>query len=462
MKALVRCYLMLALAGALLGSATAASEAPPRADGASVLALQVEGIISPASAEFIRNGLGRAAQAGAQLVVVELDTPGGLDTSMRQIVKDILASPVPVATFVHPEGARAASAGTYILYASHIAAMSPATNLGAATPVAIGMAPKTPGAEKEAQKASDESGESETPTPSLGGDTLARKAVNDATAYIRGLAERRGRNVDFAERSVRESASIAAEEALAEGVIDVIASDLPDLLAQIDGRTVTLAGSERTLTTADARVERVQPDWRQRTLAVLANPQLALVLMMIGIYGLFFEFTSPGFGVPGVAGAICLMLALYALQMLPVNWAGVALVALGATLILAEAFLPSFGVLGIGGIIAFVLGGLFLIDSDLPALGVPLPFLAAMTALSAAAIFAIGTFAARSRARKLVAGRETLPGSIGTVTTTDEDGSWAIVEGESWRVRSANPLWPGEEVEVCSVDGLVLEVKPRP
>ncbi|MFV0665096.1 NfeD family protein [Denitromonas sp.] len=426
---------------------------------ATVRVLQVDGVIGPASADFILQGLEDVGEVEA--VVIALDTPGGLDTSMRQIIKAILASPVPVITYVSPEGARAASAGTFILYASHIAAMTPATNLGAASPVAIGGMPSggKPSPRPEDDGA-DKGDKTDAVTPSLGGETLARKATNDATAYIRSLAELRGRNVDFAEAAVREAASLSAEAALREGVIDVVAADVPDLLRQIDGREVTLPAGKRALATAGAAIDTQVPDWRHQALAVLANPQLALVLMMIGFYGLFVEFTSPGFGVPGVAGAICLLLAMYAFQMLPINWAGVGLVVLGLVLMTAEVFLPSFGVLGIGGIAAMVLGGLFLIDKEAPGFAVSLPFIAGTAVAAAGLIFLAGTMFLRSRNRPLASGTAEMLGSLGRVTVIDGDEAWAQVHGESWRVNSPRPLRPGERVRVTAVDGLVLSVEP--
>ncbi|MBT0962383.1 NfeD family protein [Denitromonas iodatirespirans] len=439
------------------------------AQAATVRVLQVDGVIGPASADFIVRGLAPAADLEA--VVIALDTPGGLDTSMRQIIKAILASPVPVITYVTPEGARAASAGTFILYASHVAAMAPATNVGAASPVAVGGMPgggrpspkaddggddKSDASDKT-QKSADKTGPM---TPSLGDDTLARKATNDAIAYIRSLAELRGRNVDFAERAVREAASLSAEAALREGVIEVLAVDVPDLLKQIDGKEVALPAGKRTLATAGAVIDNREPDWRTRMLAVLANPQLALVLMMIGFYGLFVEFTSPGFGVPGVAGGICLLLAMYAFQMLPINWAGVALVALGMILLVAEVLMPSFGVLGVGGIVSIVLGGLFLLDQEAPGFAVPLPFIAGTAVAAAALVFLAGTLFLRSRRRPLSSGAEEMLGLTGQVTVTEGVDSWALVHGESWRVSSRRPLNPGERVRVTGIDGLVLTVEP--
>lgn len=451
-------FLLILLASTMLG-ATLAQE---RERTARVIEIPVEGPIGPASADFVVDRLERAAASSAGLVVIRMDTPGGLDTSMRTMIRAILASPVPVATWVGPDGARAASAGTFILYASHIAAMAPATNLGAASPVAIG-APgpgTTPNPKEDPEEESPPKDSAQRGSGKPSGDTLKDKATNDAAAYIRSLAELRGRDADFAERAVREAASLSASEALEAGAIDLIARNVDELLDAIDGREIELdSGNVVKLATAGASVERQQPDWKHRVLAVLANPQIAVVLMMIGIYGLFFEFTSPGFGVPGVAGAICIVIAMYAFQLLPINWAGVALLAFGAMLMLAEAFMPSFGVLGVGGVIAFVVGGLFLVDTEAPGFGVPLSFIVGMALLSAALLFAIGTFAVKARARRVVSGAEQLLGACGDVL--DEENGWhARIHGERWRVRSNSTLAPGQSVRVTAIDGLTLEVEP--
>ena len=434
---------------------------------APVIVLKVDGVIAPASADFIERGLRDAAAENPSLVILQVDTPGGLDSSMRQIIREILASPVPVAVFVAPSGARAASAGTYILYASHIAAMAPGTNLGAATPIRIDGLPEQPRPRAEPETKPETSPDSNTtgrdqkiqddarfPVE----DTMSRKAVHDAAAYIRSLAQLRGRNADWAERAVREAVSLSAVEALNLKVIDYIAADVPELLKQVNNRKVLVLGREQVLDTTSATIRFVEPDWRTQLLAVITNPSVAYILMLIGIYGLFFELSNPGFVLPGVAGAICLLLALYSFQLLPVSYTGVALILLGIAFMAAEAFFPSFGALGIGGIIAFAVGSLMLIETNLPGYGIPLSLVAGVTLASVVfLVFVIG-IARKAHRSPVVSGREALIGAIGEMLEDAPAEGMARVQGELWKVRCAQPLLRGQKVRVTGIDGLVLQV----
>ena len=392
----------------------------------------MEGAIGPASADFVRRALTRAAKDKAQLVVLQMDTPGGLDTSMREMIKHILASPVPVATYVAPSGARAASAGTFILYASHHAAMAPGTNLGAASPVSIGGSPQ-----KDEKKEVD---------------TMTKKVTNDAVAYIRSLAQLRARNADWGEKAVREAVSLPAEEAVKLKVIDFVAADVPALLKQIDKK----AG----LKTADAPVVQVEVDWRTRILAVITNPSVAYILILLGIYALIFEFTSPGMVLPGVVGAICILLALYAFHLLPVNYAGLALMLLGIAFMVAEAFLPAFGSLGIGGLVAFVLGSIILIDTDdVPGFEIPYLLIGGLAAASAVFLILIVGMTVRQRRRPVVTGREHMIGAVAEALEDFEREGWARVHGETWRARANAPVRSGDRLHVKAIDGLILTVE---
>ncbi|VTU19673.1 NfeD family protein [Variovorax sp. PBL-E5] len=442
---------LVLLAHALGAASAEAVPAAPSASPGTAVLLDLDGAIGPASADYVRRGLALAAREHAQLVVLQLDTPGGLDTSMRDIIKHILASPVPVAAFVAPDGARAASAGTYILYASHIAAMAPASNLGAATPVVIGM--PSPAAPAGKPPTPDKGAE-----PAAPADTMTAKRLADASAYIRSLAQLRGRNADWAEQAVRESVSLSAQEALQKNVVTLIASDVSDLLRQLNGRQVPMGKGSVRLATQGMQVLVFEADWRTRLLSVITEPSLALILLMVGIYGLLFEFSNPGFVLPGVVGVISLMLALFGLQMLPVNYAGLALLLLGVAFLIAEAFLPTFGALGAGGIAAFAIGALLLIDNDAPGFGVPLWLVGLMSAISAVFILLVAGMAAKARRRPVLSGVSTLVGATGELVEFEDGEGWAQIEGDYWHVHGAPDLRPGGRIRVTHVQDLALQV----
>ena len=426
-------------AAALLACAALCVSAAPAEPGASAVVLEIRDAIGPATADYYLRGLEAAADRGAPVVVLQLDTPGGLDSAMRDIIRGTLASPVPVIMWVAPNGARAASAGTYMLYASHVAAMAPATNLGAATPVSI-----AGGDDKDAEQP----------------DASSLKSVNDAVAYIRGLAELRDRNADWAESAVRDAASLNARAALELGVIDLVAEDLDALLAATDGREVETVNGPVTLATAGLATESIVPDWRNRLLATITNPNIAYLLLIIGLYGLLLEGYSPGAIVPGVVGAISLLLAAYSLQMLPVNYVGLALVLLGISLIVAETLVPSFGALGFGGIAALTIGSIILMDADVPGFGISRALIGTIAVIAGGALLATLMFALKTRRRPVTTGRERMIGRIGVAYEAFEGAGRVRLDGELWNAISARPVASGEAVRVLAVADLKLTVEP--
>ena len=413
----------------------------PTANAASVIELEIEGPIGVATADYVDAGIEHAIERDADLIIINIDTPGGLVKPMRTIVQSILAAPLPVAVYVSPAGARADSAGTYILMSAHIAAMAPTTHLGAATPVPL------------------VGGES-TDDPDQDSTAMDRKVVNDAVSSIRALAERYGRNADWAEKSVTEAATLTAAEALEENVIDIVATDRSDLLQQMDGREVTVANEARVLATADADVEQFLPDWRLRLLSAISNPEIVVLLGLIGLYGLMYEGWNPGAIVPGVVGAICLLLAAYALQVLPVNYAGLALIIVGIALMVAEAYAPSFGALGVGGIAAFVFGTIIMFDSGVPGFGISYAFVTGTALIFAVMLIWLLTYLLKLRRRGAVSGLEATVGAVGVAMEDFNDEGKVWLEGEAWQAHTAVPVAKDQEVVVRTVDGLLLEVEP--
>lgn len=433
--------LLIIITAAVLGSSLPAREA------GNVWVIDIDGAIGPATSDYVLRGFEAAEEADAALIVLRMNTPGGLDSAMRDIIQAILASETPIVSYVGPRGARAASAGTYISYASHVAAMAPATNLGAATPVQIA-APSMP-------------------TPPAGGEqkempqatAMEKKMVNDAAAYIRGLAELRGRNSEWAEQAVREAESLDSEAALAKNVIDLIAEDISDLLAKLDDLEIQVGESVVTLSLAGLDIYVHEPDWRTEILSIITNPSMVLVLGMIGMYGIILEFYNPGSLIPGVIGVICLLLAAYAVQLLPLNYAGLALLVLGIGLMVAEAMVPSFGILGIGGVIAFSIGGLMLFDTELEAFQVGLPTIAATATISALLIIATINIAMKVRKNRVSTGAASLIGETGHALDDFEHEGQVRVGAEIWRAVSDGPIARGDEIAVESVDGLLLHIR---
>lgn len=430
-----------------------------RADGTAIL-MDLEGPLGVATAEYIIGGIEQAEEQGANIVIIRMDTPGGLVSPMRDIVQTILGSEVPVVTYVSPGGARADSAGTYILLASHVAAMAPTTHMGAATPVSLvgeDWAPKGPG---EAPKEEDEE-----PAEPDEGDTaplsaMERKVLNDAVSYIRALAEAHGRNADWAEDAVRNAATLTATEALEKNVIDLIADNREDLLQAIHGREVRLKNEPFTIDAESLVIEKVEPNWRLKFLITIASPEIAILLLMVGLYGLLFEGYNPGAILPGVAGVICLLLAAYALQVMPVNYAGLALIVVGLILIVAEAFVPSFGALGLGGIIALIFGSIMMFDSGIPGFGISITFVVTLALSAGLFLLWLISYLVRFRRRGAVSGRESIVGGIGITTEAFSGDGHVWIEGESWAAHSKVPVEKDQEIRVRAMRGLVLDIEP--
>ena len=458
MKSTIRNAFVATLLSLAACTASAADE--------TVVVLEINGGIGVATADYLASGIRHAEERNAELIIIDIDTPGGLVKPMRDMVQDILGSSVPVATYVSPAGARADSAGTYILLASHIAAMAPTTHIGAATPVSLNGEDETPAepvgdpGEEPADGESGGNGEAEDAAAPVPGSAMELKVLNDAIAYIRGLAERHGRNAEWAEKAVTEAATLTAREALEQNVIEFIARDHADLLEQLDGYEVRMDSEQVALATADATIERFEPNWRIKILSAIANPEIVLLLGIIGLYGLMYEGWNPGAVVPGVVGVICLLLAAYALQVLPVNYAGLALIIVGIALMVAEAFAPSFGALGLGGVAAFVFGAIMMFDSGVPGFGISVGFVIGLAVLAALAIIWLVGYALKLRKRGAVSGRGSIIGGTGTAMQDFTGDGKVWLEGEAWAAHSKLPIRKDQQVVVRAMRGLTLEVEP--
>lgn len=448
---LKRLMLLAVLAVATLLSARALAQGASRGP---VLTTELTGVIGPPATHHVAAAIDEAAARNAELLILQINTPGGLETSTRDIIESILASPTPIVGYVAPSGGRAASAGTFILYATHVAAMAPGTNVGAATPVQIG-SPIDPGGGSPAPaEPDDERGTSS--------DALDRKAVNDSAAFIRSLADLRGRNAEWAERAVRQGEAVSAAEALELGAIETVAADLPALLADLEGRRVTTRAGERVLSTSGAVVERIEPGAITRILAFIANPNIAFLLMLIGVYGLIFEFANPGAVAPGVIGAIALLLGLYALNQLPLNYAGLALLLLGIAFLVAEVVTPSFGILGLGGIVAFIIGGAMLVDTDIPELRLSWGVIVTSALLTGGFVLLAVGASVRAHRRRVATGREGLLEDRAEVLDWSGAAGHVRAAGERWRAMGPAGLRPGSHVRIVQVDGLTLHVTDDP
>ncbi len=457
-----RILLALLIVLAALPAVWAQQGSSPAPHRTAVLA-EITGVIGPATAMFVQNAVDEAQARQAEVLVLRLDTPGGLLSSTREIIQIISASPVPVIGYVSPAGAHAASAGTYILYATTVAAMAPGTNIGAATPVQIG-GEHSPGVPlQDAPKPLGERGKDDgkdkakqpgqVPLP-----TIETKALNDAIALIRRQAELHGRNADWAERAIREAAVLNDRQALEQHAIELVAPDITELLRALNGRKVKVAGQERTLATAGIEVVRIEPGFLTKALGAIANPNVALILMLVGTYGLIFELMSPGAIAPGVIGSICLVLGLYALSELPLDYAGLALVVLGMCFMIAEAFMPTFGILGFGGVAAFVIGAAMLVKTNIPAFQVSYGVIAVMAGISAVFLIVIMGYVLRSQRRTAMGGAEELPGSEAIVLSWENGEGYVWVKGERWHARGENGYAAGQRLKVQKLDGLTLIV----